>query len=105
MSDGLTDKDRNDLFREIIKKHVNFQALYNSALPTTRQIIDALLAGNVTQKEIRAAQQVLSEEPGNYSFLKALAGGNPMPFIAPQLTNAVFCQLEIDLDDFGKVED
>ena len=103
MSDSLTTNDRNNLLRAAIKEHPNFTPMYESLSPRVKQIVDGLMSGNAGFQLVRHVRKLEAEELGDYIFLQALAGGNPL--MSPLLTNFVLSQLEIDLDDFGKPDE
>ena len=103
MPDSRTDNDRNNSLRAAIRNHPNFQAMYESLLPRTKEIVDGLMAGNASWRMIRKVHALTGEEAGDYSFLQSLAGGNPL--MLPLLTNIILAHLEMDLDDFGKPEE
>lgn len=74
--------------------------MHASLAGQTREIVNALLAGDVTPELVRSARLATPQEFRRYTFLRALDGGNPDPRAAVQLTNVVLGYLLAGLDEF-----
>jgi hypothetical protein len=90
----------NQYSRKSIPQHANFQAMMESLSTPTREIVEALLLGDVTPDLIRKARQSTPEEFHRYTFLRALDGGNPSAVVTTQLTNVVLDYLFDGVDEF-----
>jgi len=95
----------NQFYRTSIPQHDNFHALYGSLSEQTREVMNILLAGDVTPEAIRAAHLATPEEFHRYTFLRTLDDGNPSPAATIQLTNVVLGYLMEGLDEFLEYED
>lgn len=95
----------NQMFRASIPQHANYHAMYESLSEPTREIVNALLAGDVTPELIRSVRFATPQEYRRYTFLRALEGGNPNPVAAIQLTNVVLGYVLAGLDEFFEYED
>ncbi len=104
MSGHIDLQEMNRSLRDAVRRHANFQTMTESLSPHTRQIVDALLSGDVTPQMVRTARLAPPQEFDRYTFLRALDGGNPSPVVAEHLTNVVLGYLEMGLDEFWEYQ-
>jgi hypothetical protein len=95
----------NQIFRTSIEQHDNYLVMYGILSAQTKNIVNALLADDVTPELIRTAHLATPEEFSRYTFLRVLDGGNPSPAATVQLTNIVLEYLLAGLDDFWEYEE
>ena len=85
-----------------ITDNPNFNDWYGTLTPHVRQILDDLLDHNVTPEMINDAQDATKQEWDDYTFIRAIGGGNPSPTVANDLTDVVLEFLPWDID-FGEI--
>ena len=59
MSGHIDLQEMNRSLRDAVRRHANFQTMTESLSPHTRQIVDALLSGDVTPQMVRTARLAL----------------------------------------------
>jgi hypothetical protein len=99
---SIRDQINSELKRVQIQNHPNFPAWYAGLKPYTRQVVDFILEEDVTPGLMLLADDASEEEWKQYSFLRAIVGGNPNWEVQPALTN--FCLREILFHVEGFIE-
>lgn len=67
----------------------DFNEWYGTLPSRVSQLLDDILDHNVTPEMIYAAQETSPEEWEEFTFIRAMGGGNPSPTVANDLTDVV----------------
>ena len=88
----------NEILRLNIKNLANFPDWYGSLPPYARRVFDLLMEEDATPGLIEMAQQAPPDEWDQFTFLRAIGGGNPDPNITLALTNVVLGFILTDVE-------